>query len=43
MGVVVDVDDARVGGDALGDLLHVVLSRQAGADVEKLTNPALTD
>src|SRR5690606_5169713 len=35
-GVVVAVDDPRVGGDALGDLVEVGLGGDAGADVEEL-------
>jgi cytochrome P450 len=36
--VVVDVDDARAGGRALGDLVDVVLRGDAGADVEELAD-----
>jgi len=35
-GVVVDVDDPRVRGDALGDLVDVLRGGQPGADVEEL-------
>ena len=37
-GVVVHVDHARIGGDPLGDLVHTLHGRQAGADVEKLAD-----
>jgi hypothetical protein len=37
--VVVDVDDAGVGGDALGDLVGVLGGGQARADVEVLARP----
>jgi hypothetical protein len=36
--VVVDVDDLRVRGDPLGDLVGVVGGRQAGADVQELAD-----
>ena len=36
--VVVDVDDLRVRGDPLGDLVRVVGGRQAGADVQELAD-----
>src|SRR5690606_32810703 len=40
-GVVVDVDDPHAGVDGPGDLVDVVLARQAGADVEDLPDPGL--
>ncbi len=39
--VVVDVHDAGVRGDLLGDLVGVLRGRQAGAQVEKLPDPGL--
>jgi hypothetical protein len=39
--VVVDVDDPRVGGGLLGDLVRVVRRGDAGADVEELADPGL--
>ncbi len=39
--VVVDVDDPRVGGDGMGDLVDVALGGQAGADVEELPDPCV--
>jgi len=41
-GVVVDVDDPRLGDDALGDLVGVVGGRQTGADVQELADARLT-
>ena len=41
-GVVVDVDDPRLGRDALGDLVGVVGRGQAGADVEELPDAGLS-
>jgi len=40
-GVVVDVDDAGPGVDALGHLVGVVRGRYAGADVEELADARL--
>lgn len=40
-GVVVDVGHARVGVGVLGDLVHVVLCGQPGAQVEKLPHTVL--
>jgi hypothetical protein len=39
--VAVDVDDAGIRGDLLGDLVHVALGRDAGADIEELADPRL--
>jgi len=39
--VVVDVDDAGLGRDGLGDLVGVVGGRQAGADVLELADARL--
>lgn len=39
--VVVDVDDAALGGHALGDLMGVVHAGQAGADVQELPDALL--
>jgi hypothetical protein len=36
--IVVDADDAGLGGDALGDLVGVVVGGQSGADVEELAD-----
>ncbi len=41
IGVVVHVDDARVGGDGLGDLVDVALGGQAAAEVDELPDPGL--
>src|SRR5690606_26881774 len=40
-GVVVDVDDARLGGDRLRELVGVARRGQPGADVEELAHPGL--
>jgi hypothetical protein len=35
-GVVVNVDNPRLGGDLLGDFMHVRARRQAGANIKEL-------
>jgi hypothetical protein len=40
--VVVDVDDAALWRDCLGDLVGIVGAGKAGADVKKLANTGLT-
>jgi hypothetical protein len=42
-GVVVDVDDAALRRNRLGDFVGVVGGGQAGADVEELADPGLAD
>jgi hypothetical protein len=39
--VVVHVDDLRLGGEPLGDLVRVLGGRQAGADVQELADAGL--
>jgi hypothetical protein len=39
--VIVHIDDAALGGDALGDLVGVVCRRDAGADVQELADARL--
>jgi hypothetical protein len=38
-GIVVDVDDPRLRGDGLGDLMGIVRRRQAGPDIQELPDP----
>ena len=42
-GVVIDVNDAGLRGDGLGDLVGVACRRYSGADVQELAYPALGD
>jgi hypothetical protein len=41
--IVVDIDDLRVRVDLVSDLMHVVLGRQAGPDVQELTDALLRE